>query len=462
MDVSAVVLNKLLTERNLETYSKLKLIFLDSAYSTLYIIISKHYEKYGELPSFQDLELTLREGQAAKTLASLKLLEIPDVSSDLALDALIDQYTQSETIKLLERFIPKLPLYSSEEIKEELSSIAMTMEEKTHTSENVFNMQDMMLFQRQEDTDRDRVYLGLNNAFDAAIGGMTIEELLLIGGKRGAGKSIVCSNLFVNQYVLGNSCQYFSIEMKAIEVHQRNMAILAGVNYQSIKQNKLTHDEVLKLVKVRANMFVDADGAVSEFIKHSDRYKFEEDLTRNYSLKPDNQMIIVDDRNLSLASIDMHLGKAKARFGDKFKLAVIDYLNQIVTPGVSQYEWIPQIEIAKGLKNLGRKHGIVIVSPYQIDDGGEARFAKGILDSADIACILHAHEKDKGAISFETTKIRSAADVQFTSPIDWDTVTIFPQSIEKPEKQDKSKKSKAKTETPLATGEPDVDLPWNE
>ncbi len=209
-------------------------------------------------------------------------------------------------------------------------------------------------------------------------------------------------------------------------------------------------------------MFVDADGAVSEFIKHSDRYKFEEDLTRNYSLKPDNQMIIVDDRNLSLASIDMHLGKAKARFGDKFKLAVIDYLNQIVTPGVSQYEWIPQIEIAKGLKNLGRKHGIVIVSPYQIDDGGEARFAKGILDSADIACILHAHEKDKGAISFETTKIRSAADVQFTSPIDWDTVTIFPQSIEKPEKQDKSKKSKAKTETPLATGEPDVDLPWNE
>ncbi len=37
--------------------------------------------------------------------------------------------------------------------------------------ESVYNMQDIMLFQQQEETDRKRVYLGLNNSFDAAIGG---------------------------------------------------------------------------------------------------------------------------------------------------------------------------------------------------------------------------------------------------------------------------------------------------
>lgn len=57
METSAVVLSKLLTERNLELWAKLKLVFLDPAYSSLYSAINKHYEKYGTVPSFEDLEL---------------------------------------------------------------------------------------------------------------------------------------------------------------------------------------------------------------------------------------------------------------------------------------------------------------------------------------------------------------------------------------------------------------------
>lgn len=71
MDVSAVVLHKLLSEQSLDIYSKLKLIFIDPAYSTLFTLICKHYEKYGKVPSFGDLELTIREGQAAKVLATI-------------------------------------------------------------------------------------------------------------------------------------------------------------------------------------------------------------------------------------------------------------------------------------------------------------------------------------------------------------------------------------------------------
>lgn len=463
MDVSAVVLSKLLTERNLDIYSRLKLVFLDPAYSTLYSIIGKHYEKYGALPTFEDLELSLREGLTAKTLASLKLLDIPDVPIELALDALIDQYTQSETIKLLDPFLDKLPLYSSNEIKDSLANIALTVEEKTHTSESVYNMQDIMLFQQQEETDRKRVYLGLNNSFDAAIGGMLIEELLLIGGERGSGKSIICSNLLVRQYEMGNTAPYFTIEMKASEVYQRNMAVLAKVNYQNIKQNKLTPDDVLQLVKARAGMFINADSAVSDFMSHKDRFKFEETLSRNYQLKPDNQMFIIDDRNLSISAIDMHITKLKSRFGDKFKLAIVDYVNQIAVQGGSQYEWMPQMEIAKQLKNIARKHEIVIASPYQIDSNGEARLSKGILDCADIAIILEAHDKEAQAISFNTTKIRNAADLQFTSPINWDTLNISPQSIDRPNKEEKKKSSKKKPESEksVATGEPGVDLPWD-
>jgi len=456
VDVSAVVLNKLLTEQSLDIWAKLKLVFLDPAYSSLYSVINKYYERYSGLPGFDDLELTIREGPASKTLATIKLIDVPDVSAEVALDALIDQYTQNETVKLLDKFVDKLPLYDSNEIKENLATIALTIEEKTHTSEKVYTMSDILLFRNPKDLEKERVYLGLNNTFDAVLGGIARQELVLIGGKRGSGKSITSSNIFVNQYESGNSSLYFSIEMTAIEVMERNLAILAGVNHQNLKQNKLTDEEVLKVVKARAGMFCDADELVTEFMRHRDRFKFEETLVRNFTLKQDNQMIIIDDRDLSLSSIDLHIGKMKAKFGDKLAVVVVDYINQIVLDGTDQYDWKPQVEISKKLKNLARKYEVVLVSPYQIDAMGEARFAKGILDAADIALVMEAHEKEKEAITFETTKIRGGKEMQFTCPIDWDTLRISPQSIDRPQAQEKVKKAGTKK-----TEEPHVDLPWN-
>ena len=462
MDVSAVVLNKLLSEQSLDIWAKLKLVFLDPAYSSLYSIVNKHYEKYNKLPSFDDLELTLREGPSAKTLATLKLTEVPEVTAEIALDALIDQYTQNETVKLLDKFVDKLPLYDSNEIKENLATIAMVIEEKTHTSEKVFTMSDMMLFQHPEDIAKERVFLGINNTFDAVLGGVARQELIFIGGKRGAGKSITSSNIFVNQYEMGNSCLYFSIEMTAQETNQRNMAILANVNLQNLKQNKLTDEEILRVVKTRANMFVDADDIVMDYMRHRDRFKFEEMLVRNYSMKPDNQMVIVDDSDLTIGSIDLHTGKMKAKFGDKLAVVVVDYVNQIKVEGNSQYDWQPQIEISKKLKNLARKYEVVMVSPYQIDASGEARFAKGLLDAADIALVMEAHDKDQQAISFETTKIRGGKEMAFTCPIDWDTLRISPQSLDKPASKETIKKAGgSKTKPDLTKDGTEPDLPWN-
>ena len=459
MDTSAVVLHKLLAEQNLELWARLKLVFLDPAYSSLYSVINKHYEKYNSVPSFDDLTLTLREGPASKTLATLRLTEVPDVSAEIALDALIDQYTQNETVKLLDKFVDKLPLYDSNEIKENLATIAMTIEEKTHTSEKVFTMADIMMFRHPNELEKERVYLGLNNTFDAVLGGVARQELILIGGKRGSGKSITSSNIFVNQYENGFSSIYFSVEMTAYEVMERNLSILAKVDLQRLKQNKLTDNEILSVVKARADMFEESDQCVLDFMRHRDRYKFEENLLRNHQLKQDNQMIIVDDRDLTISSIDLHISKAKAKFGQKLQVVVVDYLNQITIEGSDMYDWKPQIEVSKKLKNLARKYEIVLVSPYQIDASGEARFAKGILDAADIALVMEAHDKSTNAISFETTKIRGGKEMRFTCPIDWETLRISPQSIDKPEQKETVKRATKKQD--LKQDDSSADLPWH-
>ena len=458
MDVSAVVLSKLLVERNLDVWAKLKLAFLDSAYSSVYSAISRYYDKYSNLPSFDELEVVTREGASLQTLATLKLIDEPDISAEVALDALIDQFTQNQTISLLEKFVDKLPIYDTAEIKENLSSIVLTLDEKTLTTEGVYSMADLMLFRTHDDLAKERVYLGLNNQFDMVLGGVARQELILIGGARGAGKSITSSNIICNQYESGNSAVIFSIEMIAHEVHERNFAILSGVPYMSLKQGTLTADEMLKVVQVRADMFLDSKDLVSEYMQHRDRFKFESTLVRERTLKQDNQIIIIDDRALTLTSIDLHLGKLKAKFGDKLKVCVVDYLNQIVIDGGgNQFDWQPQVIVSKKLKELARKHEVVMVSPYQIDATGEARFAKGILDAADIALVMEAYDKEKGLVGFKTTKIRGGPPAEFTSPISWETLRISSESAEKPEKEQKIKRAGKSHKTE----EPAEDIPWN-
>jgi replicative DNA helicase len=236
------------------------------------------------------------------------------------------------------------------------------------------------------------------------------------------------------------------------------MAILTGVNHANIKKGELTNEEVLTLVRARADMFQDSSDLVDFYIATKDRYKFEHRLVREKSLKPDNQMIIIDDRALSITSLDLHLGKLKSRFGDKFRVAVVDYLNQIVLEGgMDQFDWKPQVVISKKLKDLARKHDIVMVSPYQIDSTGEARFAKGILDAADIALLMNAHPKETQSIGFKTTKIRGGREMDVTSGIDWDTLRIDPTPRDAPE--EKVKKIKSRKE-PEPTAEKGSDTPW--
>lgn len=467
MDISAVLINKLLTEKNLDVWAKLKLAFLDPSYSSLYTHINRYYTNYSSIPSFDELEVVVRELPVSKTLATLRLLDETDVTAEVALDALIDQFTQNETIRLLDKFIDKLPVYDSAEIKENLASIVLTLDEKTLSSETVYTMSEVTVFDRPEELLRTRMHLGINNTFDSVLNGVARQEYIMMGGKRGSGKSILCSNILTSQYEAGCSSIYFTIEMTAKEILQRNISILANVDHRALKQNGLCDADILKVIRVRADMFTDADKYVDEFLRDRDQYKFESNINRYCKLKPDNQMLIVDDRKLSISSIDLHLGKMKAKFGDKFGVAVVDYLNQIHLEGAggSKYDWQPQVDVSSKLKELARKYDIVMITPYQIDATGEARFAKGILDAADIAMIIEPHNDDS-AISMETTKIRADKAMKFTSGMNWDTLRINPIPIDKPASKEKAKDNmpragKGKKDETQPTGEGAADVPWN-
>ena len=214
----------------MELWARLKLVYIDPAYSGLFSSVARHYERYNQIPGFDDLEYTTRTGNVLVTLEAVKLAELPEMDWTVALDALIDQYTQNETIKHLDKFLDKLPVYDSKEIKEGLSGIVLSLDEKTYTTEGVFSMSDLLLFEPPEEINRNRYFLGLNNTFDSHIGGIARQEYMLIGGERGSGKSITGANIAINQYESNNVSAYFTIEMTGRETFQRFMAIHAGVS----------------------------------------------------------------------------------------------------------------------------------------------------------------------------------------------------------------------------------------
>lgn len=436
MDIGAVVLHKIISEKSLDGWSRIKLAFFNVSYSSIYSALSKYYNKYNSVPDFAELDLFVRDPVTKQNLKALAQLEVPDVELDIAIDSLVNEYTQNEALKSVDRFIDEVTVMDSQQIKDSISEIALTLDEKTHTSTTVVNSDQITIFQPDDTVAHKQVALGISNLFDSEQGARRT-EYMIFGGERGKGKSVVCSNIAANQYIAGDVGVYFTIEMRAHEVFERHISILSGVPIMQIRHNKLNEEQIRKIAKVRADMFEDGEPVYRDFLVHNDRFKFEGQLVKNCALKKENQLVIIDDPALSITSIDVHLQKLKAKFGDKLKVAVIDYINQITTSSSKsdKFDWKAQIDVSSHLKAFGPKYDLLVVSAFQIDSAGEARFAKGILDSADYSYKLGRGE---GYMDFENTKIRSGPAAHFRVGINWDTLTIDP--TEMPRDDEKKKK----------------------
>ena len=74
---------------------------------------------------------------------------------------------------------------------------------------------------------------------------------------------------------------------------------------------------------------------------------------------------------------------------------------------------------------MAQEYDCTVISPYQTDASGEARFAKGILDAADAAYALETYDQEDACITFNCVKMRNSAQRSFTSsyelgdPKDW-------------------------------------------
>ena len=441
MNLASALIKRIIETRDFDTWSSLRKHYLPAEYHSLFTVIDKHCEKQHSLPTLEELKLGIRDAQTRAKLFAIEAVEV-DADPSTLLDYIKNEFTQREILTQLEFYIDKsIAFETAEESIDHLHQIITDVETKVDVRDPGETMERITLFESDEELAK-YITLGLNTEYDIGFQ-FSPTDLILIGGKRGAGKSVTCANMAVNVKNSGSSAIYFTIEMDSRNILQRCCSIDTGLPFGRLRAKNLSVGEWEVVAKWWCDRRDHGDFHYKNYLEHRDFDKLHNSLIRE-GLVP-NQIDVIYDPGLTLPKIQSEVDKRVSR-GDKIGLIVVDYINKVRKSALTskQFDWTEQIEVAVGLKEkIAQEYGIPVLSPYQIDATGEARFAKGILDAADAAFVMDTHSKDDNCITFDCTKMRNAEEKGFTSVVNWGTLKIGPESAKTPkEKEAEAKKSK--------------------
>ncbi len=388
------------------------------------------------MPTFDDLKYEIRDSGVREKLFAIEAVEV-DADAFMLLEYLKNEYAQKEILNSLEEYVDQSVAFEdADESVAHLHQIVLDVEEKVDLERPQDSMQRISLFEDEEELGN-YLPLGLNTEYDHEIQ-FSPRDLILVGGKRGAGKSVVCSNIANNVFNSGKTAVFFTIEMDSRSILQRCCAIATGIPFARLRTKNLNVIEWERVATWWANRFSDGQERLKEYKSNRDFDRFHHDLTTNCELLPTQQLDVIYDPSLTLSRIRAELDKKVKSMN--VGVVIVDYINQVKRSSLpsrgGQYDWTEQIEVSKALKAMAQEYEVPVFSPYQTDATGEARFAKGILDAADAAYALETWEQEDNCVTFNCVKMRSASMKSFTSKMDWETLKMGPESSPTPKERE--------------------------
>lgn len=436
MNIATALISSIIREQDIETWGSLRIEYLPKEFHSIFRAVSKHFDLENALPSFDDLKLSVPSREVKEKITALESTEV-DSEPYLLLEYLKNEYTQDLILGQIDEYLDKsVAMSRAEENLEAMENIIIKVRDNVELDVESVSMQKIELFQTEEEL-KNYINLGLNSEYDNGLR-FAKQDLVLLGGRRGSGKSFTCSNIAVNQYLQGHSSLYFSIEMSKEQVFRRMVSIATEIPLERLNSRMITKAELDILAKFQAGRFEDSEESLSKFMKDKDFPSFQKEVTK-LPLRKDVQMDIVYDPALTLAKIKSEIEHRIST--QDITVVIVDYLNQVKRSNMpsrnGQYDWTEQIEVSKALKQYAQEHGLLVFSPYQTDATGEARFAKGILDAADSAYSLETWEQEDSCITFECKKMRNGPMSDFTSEMDWQTLKIGPTPTMNPKQRAK-------------------------
>jgi len=449
MAVESALLKQVLVTEDFDTWNRLKQHYLpEGEYQKLWKIVDKHVHKFHALPTFEVLKFEIRSRELQEKIYAIEAVETEVPAYEL-LEYLKDQFTQSEILKRMETYLDDtISIADAKENIDHLQEIVVQVQDRVDTAIDSDDMDTIELFDSEEDLAK-YLPLGLNQDYDISYQ-FSPKDLVVVGAQRGHGKSFTCCNVAVEAQKAGRSVLYFTIEMDSRPILQRMCSMATGVPLGRLIKRNLYEKEWNRIGKWWADRFIGGDEVLSKYEVYDDFDKFHFDLTKNCEFKKEAQLDVFYDPGLTLAKVISVVRQKKVEYPD-LGLVVVDYLNQVKrhnAPSRSgQYEWTEQIEISKGLKTLAQDQNCLVLSAYQTNPKGEARFSRGILDAVDAAFTLEHWGKEENCIKFKCDKMRNGEMKSFVSELDWETLKIGPHTALDPDEKQEMKEAMSSGES---------------
>ena len=437
MNIASALLRQVLTLGDFETWSVTHKHYLPSEYHSLYQVIDKHCSTFHKLPTIDDLKLEIRDSGTRDKLYAVEAVKV-DSAPYMLLEYLKNEYTQKQILDSLEDFVDNsVSFENAQESVDHLHQIVLDIEKKVDLEDPQESMQRIYLFEPEEDIAK-YIPLGLNAEYDHVVQ-FSPRDLVMMGGKRGAGKSVICANIANNVIASGKSAMYFTIEMDSRDIIQRCCSIATNVPFSRLRTKNLSITEWERVATWWSGRFVLGQDRLKEYKQHRDFDKFHDKLKEG-ELLPTQQLDVIYEPSLTLSKIRAELDKKVRPLN--VGVIIVDYINQVKRSSLpgrgQQYDWTEQIEVSKALKEMAQEYNCTVMSPYQTDASGEARFAKGILDACDAAYTLETWDHEDACMTFKCVKMRRGGMDSFTSTVDWDTLKIGPESALTPKEKEAS------------------------
>ena len=433
IDLQKLTLRRLLDTQSNDLYSRLLNQYFTGINLVLYEKIKSFYKANTRLPSTDEI-LSIRKDAGLQEYIENQIIEDDNKNDTIADEFLVQQlqdfYIRDETIHFMDKFVDNLDDLEKVEIVDKIQNHLLKLNQAIPYDDELYDVADLEFFPSEDDF---KIYTsGLSSEFDAVNGGFATQELILLGGRRGSGKSIISLNLALNRFLQGNTVSFFTIEMRYKEVYDRVLSIISGVPFLDIFRNQLSEKQKIQMAKAKFETFYKPSKKIDDLLKdleYSRDFKlFENKVKADKPEFKDHRFFMIDDESLTLNRIDHYCNLFSSKY-PAYNMAVVDYVNIIKHD--DQRDWKTQIMMADNLKSISRKYDLTLISPYQIDATGEARFAKGILDSADRSFNFFPPEEAdnrelQNKITIHTTKMRNGKHMSFDVLMDWSCVKIDP------------------------------------
>lgn len=426
MSISSALINKIIVEQSLDTWSNLKASYLPPEYHKIYSVIDNHVDRFHKLPTFEELKLEVRDQSTLEKIVFIEKEEV-DTESFYLLDYLKGEFTSKEAIKELSKYIDEsIAFDSAEQVIEGLYSVVTNVESKVDIVKERDSIERVSLFDSKEEIEAS-LKLGLNAEYDEKFI-FPNDSLILLGGFRGSGKSIVCNNIAQYQQDMGKTAIKFTIEMNLKAELQRQCSIATGISHFKIRYQELSAIEQDKIAQWWASRYQDGMDIYEQvYQKTHDFDRFHKLLSQKSLAQPAIDFVHTPD--LTVSKFKAETLKRLNKY-DNVGVIIVDYINKMRgTEYGNKFEWLQQIDVADKTKTFAEEIGIPIVSPYQSKKDGSVKFAGDILVPADAAFNLNTGED---FINFENIKMRHMEEVGFTSTMDWMSLKVGPESAEIP------------------------------